>query len=247
MTSAERYRTIVCDPPWPYEVGMRSWAGEKRWTNPTLPYDTMPVSEIAALPVGAVSVPDAHLYLWTTQRFIWDAKAVAERWGFTVERVLTWCKQPMGKTSGGAFCNSSEFFLFCRRDLGPILKAARIAKGLSTKELCGLLGAYGSVNHGGSVANWEAGRTFPPLKYGEPLNRILGADFSQMAGPPQPHDSTWFTWARGRHSEKPEAFFDLVEQISPSPYLELFARRRRLGWSVWGNEVASDVDLEATA
>jgi N6-adenosine-specific RNA methylase IME4 len=46
----------------------------------------------------------------------------------------------------------------------------------------------------------------------------------------------WFEWPRGRHSEKPEAFFDLVEQISPGPYLELFARRNRLGWDTWGNE-----------
>jgi N6-adenosine-specific RNA methylase IME4 len=38
------------------------------------------------------------------------------------------------------------------------------------------------------------------------------------------------------HSRKPEAFLDLVEQVSPGPYLELFARRQRLGWDTWGNE-----------
>lgn len=54
---------------------------------------------------------------------------------------------------------------------------------------------------------------------------------------------TWFTWPRGRHSEKPEQFFDLVEQLSPAPRLELFARRRRLGWDAWGNEVESDLRL----
>lgn len=47
---------------------------------------------------------------------------------------------------------------------------------------------------------------------------------------------TWFGAPRGRHSSKPEAFYDLVEACSPGPYLEMFARRRRLGWSAWGNE-----------
>lgn len=47
---------------------------------------------------------------------------------------------------------------------------------------------------------------------------------------------THFTADRRRHSEKPDAFFDLVEHCSPGPYLEMFARRRRFRWHVWGNE-----------
>jgi N6-adenosine-specific RNA methylase IME4 len=42
--------------------------------------------------------------------------------------------------------------------------------------------------------------------------------------------------ARTEHSRKPEVFLDLVETVSPPPYLELFARRNRLGWDTWGNE-----------
>lgn len=48
---------------------------------------------------------------------------------------------------------------------------------------------------------------------------------------------TWFKWPRGKHSEKPAAFYDLVERASPGPYLELFSRQTRLGWTCWGNEV----------
>lgn len=49
--------------------------------------------------------------------------------------------------------------------------------------------------------------------------------------------TTWFEWPRTtRHSAKPDAFMDLVERISPGPYLEMFARRRRVGWDVWGDE-----------
>lgn len=36
------------------------------------------------------------------------------------------------------------------------------------------------------------------------------------------------------HSVKPDAFLDLVEQVSPGPYVELFCRRPRFGWDSWG-------------
>ncbi len=61
-------------------------------------------------------------------------------------------------------------------------------------------------------------------------------------------DTTWFRWKRGAHSVKPDAFLDLVEQVSPGPYLEMFARRNRLGWDTWGNEALGHVELsEAVA
>jgi len=46
-----------------------------------------------------------------------------------------------------------------------------------------------------------------------------------------------------RHSQKPNAAYELIEQVSLSPRLELFARSPREGWHVWGNEVKSDVVL----
>jgi N6-adenosine-specific RNA methylase IME4 len=39
------------------------------------------------------------------------------------------------------------------------------------------------------------------------------------------------------HSRKPEEFYDLIEQCSPSPRLELFARHYREGWVQWGDEL----------
>lgn len=55
------------------------------------------------------------------------------------------------------------------------------------------------------------------------------------------------------HSVKPEWFYKLVEECSPGPRLELFARPcsplfpKRDGWDVWGNEVESDIQLDAKA
>jgi len=57
--------------------------------------------------------------------------------------------------------------------------------------------------------------------------------------------SSWYAWPREKHSVKPDAFYDLVEQVSPGPYVELFARRARPGWERWGDEVDSTVELAA--
>lgn len=46
-----------------------------------------------------------------------------------------------------------------------------------------------------------------------------------------------FSEQKREHSRKPEALYDIIEQCSPGPYLELFARNPRHGWRQWGNEV----------
>lgn len=44
------------------------------------------------------------------------------------------------------------------------------------------------------------------------------------------------TARRREHSRKPTAQYHLIEQASPGPRLELFAREERAGWVVWGDE-----------
>lgn len=180
-----KYRTIVADPPWDMPVSGRwsgqggNWAGYNGRTT-RLPYDVMPVSDIAALPVPELAEDDAHLYLWVVNRYVEYAYRIAREWGFQPGQLLTWCKSPMGIGMGGAFTQTTEHVLFCRR--------GRLA-------------------------------------------------------PEQRVDSTWWQWKRGAHSSKPEAFLDMVEQVSPGPYLELFARRNRLGWDTWGNESLEHISL----
>jgi N6-adenosine-specific RNA methylase IME4 len=42
---------------------------------------------------------------------------------------------------------------------------------------------------------------------------------------------------RGVHSEKPAETYARIEAKVDGPYLELFSRSRRRGWTSWGNEV----------
>lgn len=187
-----KYRTIVADPPWQYGHFNSFSSGSTEHTRKyavgrspaPLPYPAMRLEQITALPIGEIAEDDAHLYLWTTQRYLWDAPVVVRAWGFHPSTVLTWCKRTAGAL-GGAFSSSTEFVVFARR---------------------------------GSLA--------PKMRW----------------------PSTWFEakrpYAKGPiHSAKPEAFLDIVEQVSPGPYLELFARRNRLGWDTWGNESLEHVEL----
>lgn len=139
-----KYATIVIDPPWPMpETGKRSPAstdgtryelpnGKKvdgewwgRFTGKTvkLPYRTMDLDEIRALPVGDLAADDAHLYTWTTNRFLEETFGIVRDWGFRPAQVLVWAKPPMGVGFGGAFTVTAEFVIFARR--GSLPHAAR--------------------------------------------------------------------------------------------------------------------------
>jgi N6-adenosine-specific RNA methylase IME4 len=50
---------------------------------------------------------------------------------------------------------------------------------------------------------------------------------------------------RSQHSAKPWELRQMIERVSPGPYLELFARESAHGWDVWGNQVESTVEISA--
>lgn len=116
------FRTIVADPPWKYgrwgKASAPNYAGHRPEEHP-IPYDTMTVQEIAALPVGSCAADDCDLYLWTTQKYLPDAFGVMRAWGFRYCQTLTWCKTPMGLGQGGLFCPTTEFILLGRKGRMP--------------------------------------------------------------------------------------------------------------------------------
>ena len=46
---------------------------------------------------------------------------------------------------------------------------------------------------------------------------------------------------RRKHSAKPEEIRSMIERASPGPFLELFGRRTAPGWTVYGDQVATDL------
>lgn len=91
-------------------------------------------------------------------------------------------------------------------------------------------------------------------QFGISTEHVLFCWRGRAAGRRAATNTTWFRWKRpyderGKpmHSGKPEAFYDLVREVSPGPHLELFARRQRLGWDTWGNQALSHIDMQVTA
>ena len=90
-----QYRCVVIDPPWP----MRKIERDARPNQADeLDYPVMTLDEIYGLEIPACD--QCHLYLWTTQRFLWDAYGALEHWGFRHLAVMVWHKsggfQPTG-------------------------------------------------------------------------------------------------------------------------------------------------------
>lgn len=64
-------------------------------------------------------------------------------------------------------------------------------------------------------------------------------------GRPQVQDrsirSTFEAVAERVHSRKPEEFYQIVQRLCLGPYVELFARKQRLGWTCYGDELENRV------
>jgi adenine-specific DNA-methyltransferase len=75
-----------------------------------------------------------------------------------------------------------------RSPLGQYLLDSRTAAGLSMMELTEQIGAYGRVNRGGAVANWEAGRNIPSREQYERLVSVL--EGTGQVAPMLPYEDT---------------------------------------------------------
>jgi len=201
---ANKYQTIVVDPPWQYGA----WGGSSgnyytksgaRWKSHAgrvseMKYPTMSLVDIEKLPVSSIAADNCELYLWVTQRYLPAAFRIVESWGFKYCQTLTWCKRPRGLGQGGVYCPTTEFIILGRR--GRMPKVRRV-----------------------DTTWWLVKRPLgPSVRKGE---------------------------SRYSHSTKPEVFQDIIETVSEPPRIELFARRERHGWDVWGNEVPCSIELGA--
>ena len=119
------YNVIYADPPWEQKGGRKlsgyKMDGDKQLWVPVdnksldLPYPTMSIDEIAAIPVKSIVAKDAHLFMCVTNKYLLESKAVIKAWGFKYVTCITWKKKKMGGGLGGMVRGTSEFLLFCRR------------------------------------------------------------------------------------------------------------------------------------
>ncbi len=66
---------------------------------------------------------------------------------------------------------------------------------------------------------------------------LFGVHGSLRTGRPGRRQTNVILSRKREHSRKPDQLYEIIEACSPGPYLELFARYPRPGWSQWGDEV----------
>lgn len=98
----ETFGTIYADPPWLYDnQGTRAATGNH--------YSGMTVDDVCALPIEKLAAASAHLHLWTTNGFLFDAPRIFAAWGFEFRSSFVWVKKQMG--IGNYWRNSHELLL----------------------------------------------------------------------------------------------------------------------------------------
>lgn len=114
------FGTIYADPPWLYgNQGTRAATGNH--------YGGMTNEEIAALPIDEIAAENAHLHLWTTNAFLFDARQIMDAWGFEYKSCFVWVKPQMG--IGNYWRVSHEFLLFGVRGSAPFADRAQKSWG----------------------------------------------------------------------------------------------------------------------
>jgi len=71
---------------------------------------------------------------------------------------------------------------------------------------------------------------------------LVGYKNKPQMWPKRPLIPAVFSAENIRHSQKPDRFYKMIEPLGENR-IDIFARQKREGWDVWGNEVESDIQL----
>lgn len=178
----QKFGTVLADPPWRFQNRTGKMAPEHRRLTR---YETLSVSEIAALPVAEHVEDAAHCYLWVPNALLPSGLEVLEAWGFAYKTNIIWHKV---RKDGGSDGRGVGFYF---RNVTEILLFGIRGKGART------------LDPGRRQVNLLASR-------------------------------------KREHSRKPDEQYEVIEACSWGPYLELFGRGHREGWTLWGNEATPD-------
>lgn len=180
-----KYQIIYADPPWQQSKGGKKAVREKS-SGTALEYPVISLREIEDIMFDITAHADKQsvLFLWTIDKYLFEAQRIAERLGYKLHARMVWNKVT-GIPAAFTIRFGHEYLLFMYK--GGLLLVAKSERG-----------------------------------------KIHSV----------------FTEQVRRHSKKPEIAYQIIERLYPNTKkLEVFARQKRNGWDVWGNEVESDIVL----
>ena len=214
----KKFHTVLLDPPWPERGGGKIKRGADRHYPTLKPREMVPV--IKGCPFWDGIEDNAHMYMFATNNYLPDALWLMGELGFTYVTKLSWIKTvPEERWNKKRY---KEFMKLAVEEgidyavMRMVIRHGGMGQYFRGQDEILLFGRRGKGKHE-DVFNKN------PEMFGR---KLLTTTFLAPATP--------------RHSEKPQLTFDIIEQRSKGPYLELFARESgREGWVQWGNEVTS--------
>jgi len=148
-----KYDVIVIDPPWIVKKIEREVAPNQ---SKELDYPTMTIDQIASIEMPFKE--NAHLFMWTTQKFLPDAISIVERWGAKYVLAMVWHK-PGGFQPYNLPQYNNEFCIYAR---------VGAPKFIDTK-------AFNTCN------SWPRGaHSEKPQEFYDLINRVCGGDKIDM-------------------------------------------------------------------
>ncbi len=209
----EPVRVLCADPPWPF---LDKLPGGGRGA--VKKYKLMTLSRIQKYPLPEMA-DDSVLALWRVSSMQAEALDVIKAWGFTLKSEVVWNK---------------------RRRCGTCKGIGRVQAGVSVNHTFAVKDceACGGVGH---RAHFGMGRQVR-MAHEVCLLATRGKNIRRDETSARNVPST-FEAMTGEHSDKPAAFFRILERLYAGPYHELFARGQREGWHCEGDEAWASVQL----
>lgn len=218
------YRTVMIDPPWNESGGGKIKRGADRHYKLIRNKKTVR-DVIKAFPEFELD-ENAHMYLWVTNNRLADGIWLMEELGFTYITNIAWVKiVPEDKWDK----NRWDSLLSWGLRFG--MKSAVVRWFLDKAGL----GQYFRGQHELMLFG-RKGKGKDPSVFREDVD-LWGRKYI----------GTVIFAPRGKHSEKPDEAYELVEARSKGPYLDVFARRGRKGWGTCGDEAPADDEDSSAA
>lgn len=117
-----KFRTIIADPPWPYD---RTSASRKLTGYADKQYELMSIDQLSALSLSPILADDCVLLMWATWPFIPDALRVISAWGFRFKTGLPWIKASHIDAAAATFKPMYGVGYWLRGCTEPLLIASR--------------------------------------------------------------------------------------------------------------------------
>ena len=207
--STHDFVTVYADPPWTYGDKLSHLTGAR--------YMDVPVTRVRALSEAIVG---DFQYLLASDG---EGLSSAERVDWADDGFLfLWTTNPMLLDGSAArVCGAWDFV---PKQLATWVKGRVDGDGRIVPQM-----GMGRITRGSTEQLIIATR-------GRPLSLVQDHGVVNVFQTAE-DEGIAFVEPRRQHSRKPDVVYDAIERLVPGPYLEVFARVRRDGWTAWGDEL----------